>query len=378
MFSLSVATFALTIYSAAAEPLDPNNAKQAPASGRDYYAWKPIAQRDPGMREYESMTSSEKREEREAGINSQGKRFQPVFFSRKKRTEEAVEHGSDYSDPGMREYESMTSSEKREEAGRREAGKRRKQFFPRFFARKNVNKEDDGTIDSLEHVLGTEEHGSEKKNVTTEDGTIDSLEHVMGTEEHGSDYLNLEELLWRAPKNQWNKNPRSKGAKRRRKNTRKNARKNNKNGKKRKNNNNIGKQRKNRSLLWRAPKGEKSIVKKGNNLKNKKNNKGLHRLHWHHGPNGGKEGKKNSKANVGKKKNNGASKNSRNKGKDARKGKQKGNNGQKKKSQTKKINKGKKEFGSDYSDISLIQGKEMTRRTYDEKTRDFKFHHEVL
>ena len=326
MFSLSVATFALTIYSAAAEPLDPNNAKQAPASGRDYYAWKPIAQRDPGMREYESMTSSEKREE----------------------------------------------------AGRREAGKRRKQFFPRFFARKNVNKEDDGTIDSLEHVLGTEEHGSEKKNVTTEDGTIDSLEHVMGTEEHGSDYLNLEELLWRAPKNQWNKNPRSKGAKRRRKNTRKNARKNNKNGKKRKNNNNIGKQRKNRSLLWRAPKGEKSIVKKGNNLKNKKNNKGLHRLHWHYGPNGGKEGKKNSKANVGKKKNNGASKNSRNKGKDARKGKQKGNNGQKKKSQTKKINKGKKEFGSDYSDISLIQGKEMTRRTYDEKTRDFKFHHEVL
>ena len=377
MFSLSVATFALTIYSVAAEPLDPNNAKQAPASGRDYYAWKPIAQRDPGMREYESMTSSEKREERKAGINSQGKRFQPVFFSRKKRTEEAVEHGSDYSDLGMREYESMTSSEKREEAGRREAGKRRKQFFPRFFARKNVNKEDDGTIDSLEHVLGTEEHGSEKKNVTTEDGTIDSLEHVMGTEEHGSDYLNLEELLWRAPKNQWNKNPRSKGAKRRRKNTRKNAG-NNKNGKKRKNNNNIGKKRKNRSLLWRAPKGEKSIVKKGNNLKKKKNNKGLHRLHWHHGPNGGKEGKKNSKANVGKKKNNGASKNSRNKGKDARKGKQKGNNGQKKKSQTKKINTGKKEFGSDYSDISLIQGKEMTRRTYDEKTRDFKFHHEVL
>ena len=93
MFSLSVATFALTIYSVAAEPLDPNNAKQAPASGRDYYAWKPIAQRDPGMREYESMTSSEKREEREAGINSQGKRFQPVFFSRKKRTEEVVEHG---------------------------------------------------------------------------------------------------------------------------------------------------------------------------------------------------------------------------------------------------------------------------------------------
>ena len=93
---------------------------------------------------------------------------------------------------------------------------------------------------------------------------------------------------------------------------------------------------------------------------------------------GGKEGKKNSKANVGKKKNNGASKNSRNKGKDARKGKQKGNNGQKKNSQTKKINNGKKEFGSDYSDISLIQGNEMTRRTYDEKTRDFKFHHEVL
>lgn len=373
MFSLSVATFALTIYSVAAEPLDPKNAKQAPASGRDYYAWKPIAQsEDRSLQASAYQTERPPPPPEDTGSNLQGKRFQPVFFSRKKRTEEAVEHGSDYSDPGMREYESMTSSEKREE---REAGKRRKQFFPRFFARKNVNKEDDGTIDSLEHVLGTEEHGSEKKNVTTEDGTIDSLEHVMGTEEYGSDYLNLEDMLWRAPKNQWNKNPRSKGAKRRRKNTGKNARKNNKNGKKRKNvknNNNIGKNRKNRSLLWRAPKGEKSIVKK------KKNNKGLHRLHWHHGPNGGKEGKKNSKANVGKKKNNGASKNSRNKGKDARKGKQKANNGQKKKSQTKKINKGKKEFGSDYSDISLIQGKEMTRRTYDEKTRDFKFHHEVL